>query len=208
MYTLMGLSQLAVEGRKVGVTDPETNIFAVKATFSTLTNVDFDPERFVALIHEGAQRRDQLKQAVQGAGGNIDFAGNAVSFTPKSTVDELVEQGKDVGLHSYPAENPDILSLKHTVLFGMKGVSAYADHAQILGQEDDSVYAFVHEGLAAIQRDDLSLDDWVGLALRCGEAAVKAMALLDAGNTGVFGHPVPTKVPLGQKRKGHSGFRA
>lgn len=208
IYTLMGLSQVAVEGRKVGVTDPETNVFTVKASFSTLTNVDFDPERFVALIHEGAERRDQLKQAVQGAGGNMDFPGDAASFIPKSTVDELVEQGKEVGLHSYPAENPDILSLKHTVLFGIKGVSAYADHAQILGQEDDIVYGFVYEGLAAIQRDDLSLDDWVGLALRCGEAAVKAMSLLDAGNTGVYGHPVPTKVPLGQKKgKGHSGIR-
>ena len=188
----MGLSQVAVEGRKVGVTDPETNVFTVKAAFSTLTNVDFDPERFVSLIHEGARRRDELKQAVQDAGGNVDFSGDAASFIPKDTVDELVEQGAEVGLKSYPADSEDILSLKHTVLFGIKGVSAYADHAQILGQEDDRVYAFVHEGLAAIQRDDLSLDDWVGLTLQCGEAAVNAMALLDTGNTGVYGHPVPT----------------
>ena len=102
-----------------------------------------------------------------------------------------------MGLKSYPGDNPDILSLKHTVLFGIKGVSAYADHAQILGEENDTVYACVHEGLAAIQRDDLSLDDWVGLALECGNAALKAMELLDAGNTGVYGHPVPTRVPLG-----------
>jgi hydroxylamine reductase len=90
--------------------------------------------------------------------------------------------------------------LKHTVLFGIKGVSAYADHAQILGQQDDRVYAFVHEGLAAIQRDDLGLNEWVNMALRCGEAALKAMELLDAGNTGVYGHPVPTRVPLGHKK--------
>ena len=128
------------------------------------------------------------------------FRGDAASFTPKDTVDELAEQGFEFGLKSYPADSEDVLSLKHTVLFGIKGVSAYADHAQILGQEDDSVYAFVHEGLAAIQRDDLSLDDWVGLALKCGEAAVNAMALLDAGNTGVYGHPVPTQVPLGYKK--------
>jgi hydroxylamine reductase (hybrid-cluster protein) len=65
------------------------------------------------------------------------------------------------------------LSLKHTVLFGIKGVSAYSDHAQILHQEDDSVYAYVHEGLAAIKRDDLSLEQWVDMAMRCGGAAVK-----------------------------------
>jgi len=119
IYTLMGLSQVAVEGRKVGVTDPETNLFTVKAAFSTLTNVDFDPERFVSLIHEGARRRDELKQAVQDAGGNVDFSGDAASFIPKDTVDELVEQGAEVGLKSYPADSEDILSLKHTVLFGI-----------------------------------------------------------------------------------------
>jgi hydroxylamine reductase len=115
-------------------------------------------------------------------------------------VEELIKQAEPFGLKSYPAATPDILSLMHTVLFGIKGVSAYADHALILGQQDDSVFAFVHEGLAAIQRADLSLDDWVGLALKCGAAAVKAMELLDAGNTGTYGHPVPTKVPLGHKK--------
>jgi hydroxylamine reductase len=199
LYTLMGLSQVAVEGRKVGVSDPDVNVFTVKAAFSTLTNVDFDPERFVGLIGQAAKKRDKLKDKVRAAGGKIESGGAAV-FVPKSTLDELVKQAENVGLKSYPAANPDILSLKHTVLFGIKGVSAYADHAQVLGQQDEKVYAFVHEGLAAIQRDDLGVSEWVGLALKCGEAALKAMELLDAGNTGVYGHPVPTPVPLGHKK--------
>jgi len=120
-------------------------------------------------------------------------------FQPKNSLDDLVKQGEQVGIKSYPGDNPDILSLKHTVLYGIKGVSAYADHALILGQQDDAVFAFVHEGLAAIQRADLSLDDWVGLTLKCGEAALKAMELLDAGNTGTYGHPVPTPVQLGTR---------
>ena len=200
LYTLMGLSQVAVAGRKVGVSDPEVNVFTVKAAFSTLTNVDFDPERFQSLITEAAGKRDRLKATVKAAGGKIDFSEGASTFVPKTTLEELIKQAEPVGLKSYPAANPDILSLKHTVLFGIKGVSAYADHALILGQQDDAVFAFVHEGLAAIQRADLSLDDWVGLALKCGAAAVKAMELLDAGNTGTYGHPVPTKVPLGHKK--------
>jgi hydroxylamine reductase len=199
LYTLMGLSQVAVEGRKVGVSDPDVNSFTVKAAFSTLTNVDFDPERFVGLIAQAAKKRDQLKEKVRAAGGKIESGGAAV-FVPKSGLEELVKQAENVGLKSYPAANPDILSLKHTVLFGIKGVSAYADHAQILGRQDDRVYAFVHEGLAAVQRDDLGLSDWVGLALKCGEAALRAMELLDEGNTRVYGHPVPTKVPLGHKK--------
>ena len=200
LYTLMGLSQVAVEGRKVGVTDRDVNIFTVKAAFSTLTNVDFDPDRFKNLIHEAAEKRDQLKEKVKAAGGNVVLHDGPAEFNPQSTLEGLVKQGEAVGLKSYPGDNPDILSLKHTVLFGIKGVSAYADHAHILGEEDDKVYAYVHEGLAAIQRDDLSLDDWVGLALKCGEAALKAMELLDAGNTGIYGHPVPTRVPLGHKK--------
>ena len=200
LYTLMGLSQVAVAGRKVGVSDPDVNVFTVKAAFSTLTNVDFDPDRFLALITEAAGKRDQLKATVKAAGGKIDFSEGAATFVPKTTVEELIKQAEPFGLKSYPAATPDILSLMHTVLFGIKGVSAYADHALILGQQDDSVFAFVHEGLAAIQRADLSLDDWVGLALKCGAAAVKAMELLDAGNTGTYGHPVPTKVPLGHKK--------
>jgi hydroxylamine reductase len=199
LYTLMGLSQVAVEGRKAGVSDEDANVFTVKAAFSTLTNVDFDPERFVELISQAAKKRDKLKERVRAAGGTIEFKGAAV-FVPKPSLDELVKQAEDVGLKSYPAGSPDILSLKHTVLFGIKGVSAYADHAQVLGKHDDKVYAFVHEGLAAIQRDDLSLGAWIDLALKCGEAALKAMELLDAGNTSVYGHPVPTKVPLGHKK--------
>jgi hydroxylamine reductase len=176
------------------------NLFTVKACFSTLTNVDFDPERFVKLIHEAADLRDALKGKVATAGGNADFPDGPAHFIPKPGVAELVQQAESVGLKSYPADNPDILSLKHTALFGVKGVCAYADHAQILGQEDDAVYAFVHELLAAIQRPDLGLEDWLGLTLKCGEIALRAMELLDMGNAGTYGDPVPTKVPLGHKK--------
>jgi len=200
LYTLMGLSQVAVQGRKVGISDPDTNAFTVKAAFSTLTNVDFDPARFQQLIQQAVQKREQLKEQVKAAGGSLDLPDGAAFFSPQGTVEGLVQQAQQFGLKSYPAADPDILSLKHTVLFGIKGVSAYADHAQILGQQDDAVYAYIHEALAAIQGSDLDLQGWVDMALRCGEAAVKAMALLDAGNTGVYGHPVPTKVPLGHKK--------
>ena len=200
LYSLMGLSQVAVEGRKVGVSDNDVNVFTVKAAFSTLTNVDFDPDRFVELIQQSIRLREKLKIQVEGAGGNNGWSDGPAVFQPKTSIEELVKQGEQVGIKSYPGDNPDILSLKHTVLYGIKGVSAYTDHALILGQEDESVYAYVHEGLAAIQGDSLGVEDWVQMALRCGEAAYKAMELLDAGNTGKFGHPVPTKVPLGHKK--------
>ncbi|MGD1969997.1 MAG: hydroxylamine reductase [Desulfobacterales bacterium] len=200
LYMLMGLSQVAVEGRKHGVTDGDVNVFTVQASFSTLTNVDFDPIRFIELIKQAAEKRDRIKAKVKDAGGDTTSLGKAFHFIPEKTLDGLLKQAESVGLKSYPGDDPDILSLKHTVLFGIKGVSAYSDHAQILGQEDDSVYAYIHEGLAAIQRDDLSLDQWVDMALRCGGAAVKAMKLLDKGNTETYDHPVPTQVPLGHRK--------
>lgn len=200
IYAVIGLSQYAVEGRKVGINERDVNVFTCEATFSTLTNVDFDPDRFVALINQTVEKREQLKEKVKAAGGNVDIPEGPATFKPESTLDGLVQQAEAVGIKSYPSANPDILSLKHILLFGLKGVAAYADHAQILGQEDDAVYSFVHEGLAAIYREDLGLEDWIGLVLKCGEVNLRTMELLDAGNTGTYGHPVPTKVPLGAKK--------
>ncbi len=199
IYTAQGLSLVAIAGRKVGITDPETNLFTSEAVFTTLTNVNFDMERLKSLVNKAVELRDSLKEKVAAAGGNIDFSDPVASFIPTDNDSELINKGEEVCLLNDKDENPDILSLKQILMYGLKGVAAYADHAQILGQEDDTVYAFIQEGLAAILRKDLSLDDWVGLVLKCGETNYRAMELLDAGNTGTYGHPVPTEVPLGAK---------
>jgi len=200
IYSLKGLAIYAVEGRRVGVVDPEINDFTCKATFSTLTNVNFDPDRFVQSIHRCVALRENLKEKVKAAKGKVDFQEGPATFKPGASLDGLVKQGEAVGLKSDPNIDPDILSLQHILVFGIKGVAAYAHHAQILGQKDDKVYAFIHEGLAATLRKDLTLNDWVGLVLKCGEINLRAMELLDAGNTSTYGHPVPTKVPLGAKK--------
>jgi hydroxylamine reductase len=198
-YVVKGLSQVAVEGRKVGVNDQEANQFTSKAIFSTLTNVSFDPQRFVDLIKEGVEKRDALKQEVKTAGGNVEFQEGPSNFEPESTLEALVAQGEKVGIQSDPDINPDILSLRELLIYGIRGMAAYADHAAILGQEDDDVYAFMQEGMASTLDADLSVDDYVGLVMKCGEVNLKTMELLDAANTGTYGHPVPTAVPLGPK---------
>ena len=200
IHALKGLSLYAVEGRKKGVVDPEVNDFTCKALFSTLTNVNFDPDRFVQLIQRAVTLRENLKEKVKAAKGKVDLQEGPATFKPESALEGLLRQGEAAGLKSNPAIDPDILSLQHILIFGIKGVAAYADHAQILGQKDDKVYAFIHEGLAATLRKDLGLNDWVGLVLKCGEMNLRAMELLDAGNTGTYGHPVPTRVPLGAKK--------
>ena len=200
VYALKGLSVIAVEGRKAGIVDQEINVFTVKALFSTLTNVNFDPQRIVEMIKKSVNLRESLKNKIRKAGGKLDEKDSVVTFQPEFSTEGLIKQARSVGLKADTSTNPDILSLKHTLLFGIKGVAAYADHAQILGQKDDKVYAFIHEALAATLSNDLSLNDWIGLVLKCGEINLRTMELLDAGNTKAFGHPVPTKVPLGVKK--------
>jgi len=200
IHALIGLSTAATEARRKGIGDHETDVFTVKALFSTLTNVNFDPGRFVALIGQAVKYRDSLIGKVKASGGSLDLSKDALAFKPAGTLEGLVAQGEKAGLKSYPAANADILSLKHTLLFGLKGVAAYADHAQILGQEDPAVYAFVQEALAALADEKIALEAALGLVLKCGEVNLRTMELLDAANTGAYGHPVPTAVSLGAKK--------
>jgi hydroxylamine reductase len=200
LYAVKGLSQVAVEGRKVGVTDNRVNRFTCEAIFSTLTNVDFDADRFVKLIKETVQIREALKEKVKAAGGKSDFGQGPAAYMPEASKAAMEARGETVGVKSDPGINPDLLSLRELLIYGLKGVAAYADHAAILGQESEEVYAFIHEAMAATLNSKLSVDEAVGLAMKCGEINLKTMELLDAGNTGTYGHPVPTAVPLGTKK--------
>ncbi|MES9997354.1 hydroxylamine reductase [Desulfovibrio aminophilus] len=199
IHVLKGLSEVALAGREAGIVDGEVDVFTVRATFSTLTNVNFDPERFPALIDRAVKLREGLKAALAAKGLKPAFS-PAAEFAPAGDPAGLVRQGEQHGVREDADPDPDIQSLKQTVIYGVKGVSAYLDHAQILGWEDAEAYAGVHKLLAATLRTDLGLGDWVGLALKCGRVNLKAMELLDAANTGTYGHPVPTETPLGHKK--------
>jgi len=200
IYTLKGLSVAALAARSKGIRDNAVDRFTCEAVFSTLTNVDFDPDRFVTLIQAAARHRDALAAKAQAAGATVDTTLKPVTFKPAGSRADMVAQGETVGVKSDPALNPDILSLRELLVYGLKGVAAYDDHAAILGQEDDKVYTFVYEGLAATLNPTLAVNDLVGLALKCGEVNLRAMELLDFANTGTYGHPVPTPVPLGAKK--------
>ena len=151
IYSLKGLSQVALEARKREITDEKADIFTCKALFATLTNVNFDPDRVIELINETVQLRDSLRRKVEAAGGTIKSAG-PVSFMPKDSVSDLVEQGRLVGIKSDPTLDPDIHSLQWILTYGIKGVAAYADHAYILGQKDTKVFAFIQPVLELLQQ--------------------------------------------------------
>jgi len=195
IYALRGLSLYAVEAGKKGIQVEGLGPFTAEALFATLTNVNFDPPRFQALISQAVDLRDQLKKKT-----GATISEDAATFKPAGDISGLVAQAAVAGLKADTSINPDLLSLQHIVLFGLKGLASYADHARILGQEDQKVYDFLYEALASPFNKNLSSDDWVGLVLKTGEVNLRVMELLDAANTGAYGHPVPTKVPLGHKK--------
>ncbi|MDA8134675.1 MAG: hydroxylamine reductase [Desulfobacteraceae bacterium] len=200
IHTLKGLSITAAAGRKVNISDAETNRFTCMAMFSTLTNVEFDPYRFEDLLKESVALRDKMIKRVKDAGGTISSNSDTLTLKLKPSVDGMVKQGKQYGLMADPDMDPDLRSLQHMLLFGIKGMAAYTDHAAEHGQEDEGNYEFVHRGLAALEDNTLDANAYLGLVLECGEKNLRAMELLSLGNSGAYGDPVPTKVSLGVKK--------
>ena len=200
VYALEELAYYAVEGRKAGISDKGVNLLTIAGLFHTLTNVDFDPARLREMIEQTVAARDSLIDRIKAKGGSTVFTAGKELIKPESSVEGLVKQGQAVGLKETTNGNTDINSLMHTLLFGIKGLAAYAYHAQILGKEDEAAYAYTHEALKAILENKGDLNFWLGLVLKCGEVNLRVMELLDAGNTETYGHPAPTKVPLGTKK--------
>lgn len=200
IYSLKGLSLYAIEGRKRGINDPEVNRFICKALFATLTNVNFDSERLKALINETVNHREGLKKELQVAEYKAEVHEGPTEFVPEDTIEGLVKQGNMVGILSDEEPNLDIHSLKWTLIYGVKGIAAYADHASILGLEDNAIYSFLQEALAETLNRNVTLERMLGLVMKAGEINLRALELLDAANTGAYGDPVPTIVPLGFKK--------
>ena len=200
VYLLRGLSQLTIEAGKVGVKDEKINVFTCEALFATLTNVNFNPDRIIEYIKKTTELRDSLRKKIQAAGGHVDATSGPVNLALEKTKDELIAQGKRFGIKSEPILDADLHSLQWLLTYGLKGVAAYTYHAYLLGKKDAKVFDFVHQGLAATLDKKLSVNDFVGLVLKCGEVNLRAMELLDAANTEAYGHPVPTRVPLGAKK--------
>jgi hydroxylamine reductase len=191
VYKLRELSQLVIQAEKAGFKDEKTSVFTAEALFVTLTNVNFDPEAIVAYIRKAAELHDQLHKQLQL---------KAVYLPLENTIEGLVAQGKQYGIKADTTIDPDLHSLQWLLTYGLKGVAAYAYHAYLLGKKDQKVFDFIHEGLVAPFDKSLGVNEFVGLVFKCGEINIRAMELLDAGNTETYGHPVPTKVPLGHKK--------
>ncbi len=187
IYTTKGIGVVL---KKAGKFDREAAHFIAKALFTTITNVNFDEDRITDAIKEGLRIRDELK-----AKYNVSDEGlhDSATFTGSTKEDFLAQHDKA----TVTAEkNEDVRSLKELMIYGLKGVAAYADHAAILGYEDDDVMKFFIDGMAATT-ENLTVDELVNLVMKTGETAVKGMAILDKANTETYGHPEISEVNIG-----------
>ena len=194
LHATKGVSQYAHRARQLGAADPAVDRFVIEALFTTVTNVNFDPARVAEFVRRAAAVRDQARALYEKAGGKDQPAGPA-QWQPAADQAGLIRQGEDVSVpRRIVATNRDYVGLQDLVLFGLKGMAAYADHALILGQSDDKVFAFFHEALDFLTRTDATVAELLGMALKVGEVNLRVMELLDAANTGAYGHPAPTPV--------------
>ena len=197
LFILKGIAHYRVQLRALDAIDHSADRFILDGLFMTITNANFDKQRFVEKIKESIKLREQLKQTFLDKGGNpekITFEG---AFWTADSLEEMESKAGHVGVLS--TENEDIRPLKEMLTYGIKGMAAYTEHAYNLGHENPSIYEFIDRGLIATTLP-LSADQLVQMVLECGKNGVDAMALLDKANTDTYGNPEITKVDIGVRK--------
>jgi len=205
LHAAKGVSMYAARAARLGARDNEIDVFTVEAVFSTLTNVNFDESRVEALVQKAAAMRDRAKDmyeaACRDAGREPETLSGPAEWAPAGDRAGLVAQGGEVAITVRKEKyGDDINALMELLTYGIKGVAAYTDHAQILGQSDPELYAGIHEALDYLGAGEVDMEGLVGWNMRAGELNLRAMELLDAANTGTYGHPEPTAVRITPKK--------
>ena len=222
IYITKGISVYSVKARDNGIVNKEVDNFIMESLFATITNANFDRNVFIERIRKGLSLREEIKGQLLKAGVKLSDKGENASWLSKilntfgfGKEEELnlpdaavwfsndlkafdVKAGK-VGVLS--TENEDIRSLRELLIYGLKGMAAYAKHANNLGYNEDGLHAFTQKGLASTLDDSLGVNELVALVLECGKYGVDAMALLDKANTSSYGNPEITKVNIGVQNK-------
>ena len=197
-----GIAKYAHRAGALNAHDAEVDIFTSEALFTTVTNVNFDPQRLRNELLRGAEIRDRAKSLYEAACAQVrqtpETLNGSSSWQPAATLDGLIQQGEMVSIRKrLDSLGADLTGLQELLIYGIKGVAAYAKHAQILGQTDPEVYAFLHDALDAVTKPNPTVDELFSLNMRCGAVTLKVLALLDQANTGTYGHPEPTQVRWG-----------
>jgi len=199
IYVTKGISMYAHRARALGVKDPEVDSFVSEALFTTVTNVNFDEERMEWMIRRAEDMREKARnmyeEACNKAGKTPEALTGPATFELGSNRDELIRQGEGLTPEARAEKWGELIGGLHDlILFSLKGSAAYADHAQVLGEKDEEVYAGFHAFLDFLSRESFTEDELLSKVLEAGKFNLKVMELLDAANTGSYGHPEPTKV--------------
>lgn len=192
VYAVKGISEIVVKTKTNAAELHTINHEVLTSLFITITNANFDEDAIEKQIVKVLGFRDQLAKDT-GYNGNQD----AAVFTVDSR-ESMLSKASLVGVLA--TENEDIRSLRELIIYGIKGLAAYTEHAFNIGNEDVSIYSFIYEGMAATLDDSLTADDLVALTLKTGEYGVKGMALLDEANTSRYGNPEITSVNIGVRK--------
>jgi hydroxylamine reductase len=202
IYQLEGLAVYGAAALAKDYTIPaETHRLVIDGLFSTLTNVNFDAQFFLDLLKQTEKAKLALMIGAGAISAELPAAAGTVAAYRLPATDEAIQNDANlINLRPQAGSNGDVQSLKDTFLYGMKGMAAYLHHAWALGYQDESINRYLYTALSTMLDDSLTLNDMVGMVMEFGQVNLKAMELLDAANTGVFGHPEPTQALVSKKK--------
>ncbi|MBD3181869.1 hydroxylamine reductase [Candidatus Poribacteria bacterium] len=201
VYATKGISMYAHRAKLLGVADREIDVFVLEALFSTVTNVNFDPERLQELLIKAEKIKDKAKklyeETCKKAGETPEDLKGPAEWSPADDIEGLLKQAEMIGiLQRKSSQGEDVTGLQELITYGLKGAAAYADHAHILEHEDEDLYAMVHKVLSFLADEPHDLDKLTATAMEVGSINLRAMELLDKANTETYGHPEPTPVRI------------
>ncbi len=201
IYGIKGLSMYAHRLSQMGIYHRDFDLFVIEALFTTVTNVNFDPERIEVMLRRLGELLDKAEamylDACKEKGIEPEKLEGPAQWRPADTSDGLLKQAIDIAIDKrFNTLGEDITGLQELLTYGLKGMAAYADHAQILGKEDRSVYSFFYKALNYLAEAKPTVDELFNLNMECGKVNLKVMEMLDEAHTSTYGHPVPTKVRI------------
>ncbi len=193
IYTTRGLSEVATKAREEGIEVSQAiNTVVTMNLFTTITNANFDKDVFYVRVKETLTLKEELLAKLS----NKESLSSAALYNA-TTKEEMEAKAGSVGVLA--TENEDIRSLRELITYGLKGISAYMKHANVLGYQDEAICAFMQKALSLTADNNVTLDEYIGLTLETGKFGVDGMALLDKANTESYGNPEITKVNIGVK---------
>lgn len=202
VYYLKGLSHFDIKAKEKNIEISDESQFIIDNLFATITNANFDPDSFKSRIKLASEKIEEIKNKIKTSNKTETKREKELVFEDSTWFSDkdgdIYQKYEGVGVLS--TKDEDIRSLRELLIYGLKGIAAYAHHAYVLGKEDEEVNGFIKKALAATLDETVKTEELVNLVLECGTVGTKVMALLDRANTSSFGEPEPTEISIGVRK--------